>query len=224
MTGSCSAYHFDLMCLSLAGVWRKKREFLLDRSRRRHSSHTHFSKSGGPRRGGLATHCAAFAAFCPGPACPNKASAEGYVPTTSRLLIRQARPPAAEKKPRCLLLAEPQRRAHHLRTCSKKYPSRQPALLTRSPPASKRPDIFSTADQLNMSVEGGDIAVQAPVVSDVLPKDVTKEIGNIKLFNKWDYEVEVRDISLTYVRKEADRSAKNICSVPKSCPSNANRE
>ena len=32
----------------------------------------------------------------------------------------------------------------------------------------------------------------------VLPKEVTQEIGSIKLFNKWSYEdVEVRDISLT---------------------------
>src|SRR5947207_8653544 len=32
----------------------------------------------------------------------------------------------------------------------------------------------------------------------VLPKDVTDEIGTIKLFNKWSYEdVEIRDISLT---------------------------
>jgi len=34
----------------------------------------------------------------------------------------------------------------------------------------------------------------------VLPKEVTDEIGSIKLFNKWSYEdVEIRDISLTYV-------------------------
>lgn len=32
----------------------------------------------------------------------------------------------------------------------------------------------------------------------VLPKDVTDEIGSVKLFNKWSYEdVEIRDISLT---------------------------
>lgn len=47
--------------------------------------------------------------------------------------------------------------------------------------------------------EGGDIEVENTVLSDVLPKDVVKEVGNIKLFNKWDYDVEVRDISLTYV-------------------------
>lgn len=47
--------------------------------------------------------------------------------------------------------------------------------------------------------DGGDIEVETNVVSDVLPKDVVKEVGNIKLFNKWDYDVEVRDISLTYV-------------------------
>jgi len=32
----------------------------------------------------------------------------------------------------------------------------------------------------------------------VLPKEVTAEIGQVKLFNKWSYEdVEIRDISLT---------------------------
>ena len=32
----------------------------------------------------------------------------------------------------------------------------------------------------------------------VLPEEITKEIGSIKLFNKWSYEdVEVKDISLT---------------------------
>lgn len=47
--------------------------------------------------------------------------------------------------------------------------------------------------------DGGDIEVENTTFSDVLPKDVVKEVGNIKLFNKWDYDVEVRDISLTYV-------------------------
>ena len=46
--------------------------------------------------------------------------------------------------------------------------------------------------------DGGEIEVEN-VNYDVLPKDVVKEVGNIKLFNKWDYDVEVRDISLTYV-------------------------
>lgn len=50
--------------------------------------------------------------------------------------------------------------------------------------------------------EGGDIEVESPILSGVLPKDVVKEVGNIKLFNKWDYDVEVRDISLTYVQPE----------------------
>jgi small subunit ribosomal protein S5e len=44
--------------------------------------------------------------------------------------------------------------------------------------------------------DGGEIEVEI-VQYDVLPKDVVKEVGNIKLFNKWDYDVEVRDISLT---------------------------
>ena len=37
-----------------------------------------------------------------------------------------------------------------------------------------------------------------PDAYPVLPKEVTDEIGSVKLFNKWSYEdVEVRDISLT---------------------------
>lgn len=47
--------------------------------------------------------------------------------------------------------------------------------------------------------DGGDIEVENSAVVEVLPKDVVKEVGNIKLFNKWDYDVEVRDISLTCV-------------------------
>ena len=44
----------------------------------------------------------------------------------------------------------------------------------------------------------GEIEVETPGRYLVLPKDVTEEIGTIKLFNKWSYEdVEVRDISLT---------------------------
>ena len=47
----------------------------------------------------------------------------------------------------------------------------------------------------------GDVEeVEAPQTTQVLPKDVTNEIGSTKLFNKWSYEdVEIRDISLTYV-------------------------
>lgn len=47
--------------------------------------------------------------------------------------------------------------------------------------------------------DGGDIEVENSVLPEILPKDVVKEVGNVKLFNKWDYDVEVRDISLTYV-------------------------
>lgn len=48
--------------------------------------------------------------------------------------------------------------------------------------------------------DNGEVEVEVPsVTSNVLPKDVTAEIGSIKLFNKWSYEdVEIRDISLTY--------------------------
>jgi small subunit ribosomal protein S5e len=46
----------------------------------------------------------------------------------------------------------------------------------------------------------GEVEVEAPQAYPVLPKDVTNEIGSTKLFNKWSYEdVEIRDISLTYV-------------------------
>ena len=48
--------------------------------------------------------------------------------------------------------------------------------------------------------DNGEVEVENPVSGyPVLPKDVTNEIGTIKLFNKWSYEdVEIRDISLTY--------------------------
>lgn len=47
--------------------------------------------------------------------------------------------------------------------------------------------------------DGGEIEVENSALVELLPKDVVKEVGNVKLFNKWDYDVEVRDISLTYV-------------------------
>jgi len=43
-----------------------------------------------------------------------------------------------------------------------------------------------------------EVEVESPSDYAVLPKEVTDEIGSIKLFNKWSYEdVEIRDISLT---------------------------
>lgn len=48
--------------------------------------------------------------------------------------------------------------------------------------------------------DNGEVEVESPAVFQVLPKDVASEIGTVKLFNKWSYEdVEIRDISLTYV-------------------------
>lgn len=48
--------------------------------------------------------------------------------------------------------------------------------------------------------DNGEVEVEHPSGYQVLPKEVTDEIGSIKLFNKWSYEdVEIRDISLTYV-------------------------
>jgi hypothetical protein len=46
--------------------------------------------------------------------------------------------------------------------------------------------------------ESGEVEV-AQAAFPVLPKEVSAEIGSIKLFNKWSYEdVEIKDISLTY--------------------------
>ena len=40
--------------------------------------------------------------------------------------------------------------------------------------------------------------VESPNGYPVLPKEVTEQMGSVKLFNKWSYEdVEIRDISLT---------------------------
>lgn len=67
----------------------------------------------------------------------------------------------------------------------------------RSVPSVSEP---TTANIANMS-DAGEIEVESSALYEVLPKDVVKEVGNVKLFNKWDYDVEVRDISLTYVLK-----------------------
>jgi small subunit ribosomal protein S5e len=49
-----------------------------------------------------------------------------------------------------------------------------------------------------MSSDAGEDIEVAESGYQVLPKDVTDEIGSVKLFNKWSYEdVEIRDISLT---------------------------
>ena len=54
--------------------------------------------------------------------------------------------------------------------------------------------------------DNGEVEVEAPTGYQVLPKDVTAEIGSTKLFNKWSYEdVEIRDISLTYVALSCPR-------------------
>lgn len=46
--------------------------------------------------------------------------------------------------------------------------------------------------------DNDEVEVETPGGFVPLPKDVTQEIGTVKLFNKWSYEdVEVRDISLT---------------------------
>jgi small subunit ribosomal protein S5e len=45
--------------------------------------------------------------------------------------------------------------------------------------------------------DSGEVEV-ATAAFPVLPKEVSDEIGSIKLFNKWSYDdVEIKDISLT---------------------------
>lgn len=45
--------------------------------------------------------------------------------------------------------------------------------------------------------DSGEVEVASGTYA-VLPREVTDEIGSVKLFNKWSYEdVEIRDISLT---------------------------
>jgi len=56
---------------------------------------------------------------------------------------------------------------------------------------------FSRQTSIAMS-DNGEVEVETPNGYQVLPKEVTEEIGAVKLFNKWSYEdVEIRDISLT---------------------------
>jgi len=46
--------------------------------------------------------------------------------------------------------------------------------------------------------DNGEVEVESGSAFQILPKDVSSEVGTVKLFNKWSYEdVEVRDISLT---------------------------
>ena len=50
----------------------------------------------------------------------------------------------------------------------------------------------------------GEVEVESPSGYSILPKDVTEEVGSVKLFNKWSYEdVTVSDVSLA-VRIEWD--------------------
>ncbi|PKS11771.1 hypothetical protein jhhlp_001064 [Lomentospora prolificans] len=45
--------------------------------------------------------------------------------------------------------------------------------------------------------DAGDIEVENVESFNILPKEVTQDLGTVKLFGRWDYDVEVRDISLT---------------------------
>lgn len=69
-------------------------------------------------------------------------------------------------------------------------------------PNSRLPSIsvskHNTKSVIAIMSDSGEIEVEAVSGYQVLPKEVTEEIGSIKLFNKWSYEdVEIRDISLT---------------------------
>jgi len=46
--------------------------------------------------------------------------------------------------------------------------------------------------------DAGDIEVENVESYNILPKEVAEDLGTVKLFGRWDYDVEVRDISLTY--------------------------
>ena len=48
--------------------------------------------------------------------------------------------------------------------------------------------------------DAGDIEVENVESFNILPKEVTQDLGTVKLFGRWDYDVEVRDISLTYAQ------------------------
>lgn len=59
--------------------------------------------------------------------------------------------------------------------------------------------------------DGGDIEVENLVFIDIFFKDVVKEVGNVKLFNKWDYDVEVCDIFFMYVVFFFEKGFKWFC-------------
>lgn len=65
-------------------------------------------------------------------------------------------------------------------------------------------DHSTSASVIAANMSDGDVEVEAPQAAyPVLPKEVMQEIGSTKLFNKWSYEdVEIRDISLTYVHHQ----------------------
>lgn len=64
----------------------------------------------------------------------------------------------------------------------------------------------------NMS-DNGEVEVESSAVFQAVPKDVLAEQGSVKLFNKWSYEdVEIRDISLTYVNCNQVSSATRFIS------------
>lgn len=71
-----------------------------------------------------------------------------------------------------------------------------PRRPSRTPSSPRRPQSSHTTVA---TMSDGEVEVESPTGYPILPKEVTDEIGSVKLFNKWSYEdVEIRDISLTY--------------------------
>lgn len=71
--------------------------------------------------------------------------------------------------------------------------------------------------QISIMSDNGEVEVENPVSSwPVLPSEVTKEIGSIKLFNKWTYDdVECKDISLQdYVQLRSASAPRNPTGIP----------
>jgi small subunit ribosomal protein S5e len=61
--------------------------------------------------------------------------------------------------------------------------------------------------------DAGDIEVENVESYNILPKEVAEDLGTVKLFGRWDYDVEVRDISLTYAISAKSRKTFDIWSV-----------
>ena len=100
--------------------------------------------------------------------------------------VEKSESPAKRCHPRsALALHKPQRSKFRPHEANSRFPRF---------PISNR----NTTVSIAIMSDNEEIEVEAVSGYQVLPKEVTDEIGSIKLFNKWSYEdVEIRDISLT---------------------------